>query len=105
MRNHCQSNLLEALEYWTVVMDKRQGLDILYLDFWKAFDSVPHKRLIAKLRGYGIQGRLLNWITAFLQGRKQQVVVGQGFLIGIWWQVVSHKVQCYTDLGHFIFKL
>ena len=50
-------------------------LDVIYLDFMKAFDSVPHKRLINKLNSYGIQGNILNWIKAFLTNRKQRVSV------------------------------
>ena len=49
--------------------------DVIYLDFAKAFDTVPHKRLIAKLEAYGIHGKMLNWIKAFLSGRKQRVKV------------------------------
>ena len=49
--------------------------DVIYLDFAKAFDTVPHKRLIAKLEAYGIHGKILNWIKAFLKGRKQRVRV------------------------------
>ena len=46
------------------------------MDFMKAFDKVPHQRLIKKMEAYGIKGKILNWITNFLQNRKQQVVIG-----------------------------
>ena len=45
------------------------------LDFTKAFDKVPHKRLIHKLNYYGITGSIATWIETFLTGRTQQVVV------------------------------
>ena len=48
-------------------------VDVTLLDFTKAFDSVPHQRLLAKLKGYGIGGNLLNWLTHFIVGRKQRV--------------------------------
>jgi ribonuclease P/MRP protein subunit RPP40 len=50
-------------------------VDSIYLDFSKAFDTVPHKRLLGKLDAYGIQGDLFNWIKAFLSNRSQEVVV------------------------------
>ena len=50
-------------------------MDAVYLDFKKAFDSVPHKRLLEKLKGYGIQDNLLNWIQHFLSNRSQYVSV------------------------------
>ena len=43
----------------------------MYLDFSKAFDKVPHKKLIKKLEGYGIQGNVLRWIAKWLEDRKQ----------------------------------
>ena len=49
--------------------------DVIYLDFAKAFDSVPYRRLLAKLDGYRIRSRTLSWISAFLQGRTQYVCV------------------------------
>ena len=46
------------------------------LDFSKAFDKVPHDRLLFKLKNYGICGKLLDWIKSFLSCRKQRVVLG-----------------------------
>ena len=50
-------------------------MDAIYMDFKKAFDSVPHERLLIKLRGYGIRGNILEWIRDFLSNRKQYVNV------------------------------
>ena len=49
--------------------------DAIYLDFAKAFDTVPHSRLIGKLQAYGITGDLLQWVEAFLRDRSQVVKV------------------------------
>jgi len=45
------------------------------LDFQKAFDKVPHLRLIAKLEEIGVRGKVLEWIKEWLQGRKQRMVI------------------------------
>ena len=50
-------------------------VDSIYFDFSKAFDTVPHQRLSVKMKAYGIQGKLLSWIEAFLTGREQVVRV------------------------------
>ena len=46
-------------------------VDTIYFDFAKAFDSVPHERLPGKLKSYGINGKILGWIKAFLSNRRQ----------------------------------
>ena len=51
----CFTNLLETFEDWTKSNDQGLSTDIVFLDFKKAFDSVPHQRLLIKLRGYGIK--------------------------------------------------
>ena len=50
-------------------------VDVIYFDFAKAFDTVPHRRLLWKLAAYGIKGKLLDWITKFLTDRNQVVVI------------------------------
>jgi len=54
-------------------MNSRSGMDIIYLDYAKAFDSVVHNKLMAKLACYGINDMLLTWISNFLIGRVQYV--------------------------------
>ena len=71
----CLTNLLETLEDWTSSLENGHGLDVLYLDYQKAFDTVPHQRLIEKLKWYGVTGSLWNWIRDFLSGRIMRVVI------------------------------
>ena len=71
----CQTNLLIMLTCITEATDKIIITDVIYLDFAKAFVSVPHKRLIYKLSKYGITGNLLHWISNFLSKRRQYVRV------------------------------
>ncbi|MCU7800493.1 MAG: reverse transcriptase family protein [gamma proteobacterium symbiont of Lucinoma myriamae] len=71
----CQTQLLQVFEEWSEALDNHECVDIIYLDFRKAFDTVPHMRLIKKLEAYGIRGNLLKWIANFLKDRKQKVVV------------------------------
>jgi len=83
----CLTNLLETFEAWTRILDEGYGLDVIFLDYRKAFDTVPHRRLLEKLRLSGISGRLLNWIKAFLEDRKMRVGVLGSFLA--WVEVLS----------------
>ena len=55
--------------------DSGKQLDVITLDFSKAFDTVPHRRLLGKLHHYGIKGNLLMWTEEFLVGRTQSVLV------------------------------
>ena len=52
----CLTSLLESFEEWTAALDDHYAVDVIYLDFKKAFDSVPHQRLLGKIKSYGIQG-------------------------------------------------
>ena len=57
-----ETQLLSVLDDWTRAMMEGHNTDVVYFDFSKAFDTVPHKRLIHKLRTYGIDGKLLDWL-------------------------------------------
>ncbi len=57
------------------MLDQGHSVDTIYLDFAKAFDSVPHERLLEKVKGYGIRGDILEWIRLFIKVRRQRVVV------------------------------
>jgi hypothetical protein len=74
-RKGCVTNLLESRDIVTEAIHRGHAVDVIYTDFAKAFDKVPHKRLFSKLKGYGIHGRLLEWITAWLADRRQRVVI------------------------------
>jgi len=69
----CLTTLLQVFEDWTSNLDEGYGVDIIYLDYKEAFDTVPHKRLVNKLEHLGFRGGLLNWLKAFLTNRTMRV--------------------------------
>ena len=74
--NHsCDSQLLITVEDLARNLDHGLQTDVLILDFQKAFDKVPHQRLIQKLNFYDIRGNILDWVTQWLTSRTQRVVV------------------------------
>ena len=74
-RRSCLTNLLEFLEFVTNYIDQGYPIDVIYLDFQKAFDKVPHKRLMRKINALGITAEVFNWITDWLKDREQRVVL------------------------------
>jgi hypothetical protein len=87
----CTTQLLQIFDKWTEILDEGGSIDVIYLDLAKAFDTVPHQRLLAKLSGYGVGGKILEWIKQFLIGRKQKVRVGQAE--STWSEVLSGVPQ------------
>ena len=69
------SYLPETLDDATSALDSGEGLDMVFLDYKKAFDSVPHQRLVHKLKSYGFGDRIIQWVANFLNERKQIVTV------------------------------
>ena len=70
------TQLLESYNDWAVHLSNRKQVDISYLDFEKAFDSIVHNKLLFKLNTYGFDGLLYSWIRDFLSNRYQCVKVG-----------------------------
>ena len=92
----------ECLDEMGFRLDSGYEVDVAYLDFAKAFDSVSHKHLLVKLHAYGIQGKLLAWITEYLQRRKQRVSVNG--TTSNWVDVVS-GIQQGSVIGPVFFAI
>ena len=75
-RRSCETQLLTLAHKLAEPIDKRRQMDLIILDFSKAFDSVPNQRLLAKIDHIGIRGQTYRWIQSFLSERSQQVIVG-----------------------------
>ena len=88
----CLTNLLTFLDRVTGCIDTGDSVDVVFLDFAKAFDKVSHSRLAVKLESHGIKGLLLNWIMQWLHDRKQRVVIRGSF--SSWISVLSGVPQC-----------
>lgn len=70
------SQLLECTLDWNIAINAKQSVDIVYLDYAKAFHSAVHNKLLMKLQCYGISDQLFSWIKSFLSNRKQYVKIG-----------------------------
>ena len=89
----CLTNLLES---WTEALDESYELDIIYVNYLKAFDTIPHQKLLLKLRSIGMPYDIVNWIAAFLLERKMRVGVNGAFSS---WTDISRGVPERSVLG------
>ena len=96
------TNLISYVDYLTKKLDDGLPVDVLYLDFSKAFDVVPHKRLIQKLKCHKLSKEVIAWIETWLANRKQRVMVDGIF--SDWTDVESSVIQG-SVLGPILFVI
>ena len=87
----CLSSLLTFLDIVSSMTDSGNNVDVIFMDFAKAFDKVPHVHLGQKLESHGITGKLHKWIMNWLSGRKQRVCIYG--VLSVWKFVLSGVPQ------------
>ena len=74
-KRSCLTNLLDFYNDVSNIYDETKAIDIIYLEFQKAFDNVPHKRLIKIFKSHGIVGKIHKWLEDWLSERRQSVFI------------------------------
>ena len=81
-KRSCLTNLLQFIETVTDYVDQGCPVDVIFLDFQKAFDKVTHGRLLQKVKAMGVGSQVANWIVSWLSDRKKELLLIINVLVG-----------------------
>ena len=79
--------LIKMFDQWSESLEEGGHIDVIYTDLEKAFDKVPHNRLVEKLKFYKVNPDIIDWICSFLSNRKMRVRINNKF--SSWISVIS----------------
>ena len=74
-----QHSLTAMLEKWKKVLDKEENMSAIFMDLSKAFDTINHDLLLAKLKAYGFSKQALSFMCSYLKNRRQRVQINNKF--------------------------